>query len=47
VVGVDVDDIVIIGFDCNGIKLFKEEMAAMFKISDLDLLRYYLDIEVK
>jgi hypothetical protein len=47
VVGVYVDDLVIIGSDYDSIKSFKEEMATAFKMSDLSLLHYYLDIEVK
>jgi hypothetical protein len=37
VVGVYVDDLVIIGSDRDDIKLFKEEMADTFKMSDLDI----------
>jgi hypothetical protein len=33
VVGVYVDDLIIIGSDCDDIKLFKEEMEAAFKMS--------------
>jgi hypothetical protein len=47
VVGVYVDDLVITGSDHNHIRSFKEEMAATFKMSDLGLLHYYLNIEVK
>jgi hypothetical protein len=47
VVVVYVDDLVITISDCNNIKLFKEDMAATFKMSYLGLLHYYLDIEVK
>jgi hypothetical protein len=47
VLGVYVDDLVIIGTSCDDIKLLKEEMAAAFKMSDLGLLHYYLGIEVK
>jgi hypothetical protein len=47
VVGVYADDLVIAGSDHNDIKLFKEEMAASFKMSDLNLLHYFLGIEVK
>ncbi|CAA7408157.1 unnamed protein product [Spirodela intermedia] len=47
VVGVYVDDLVIIGASCDDIKHFKKEMADAFKMSDLDLLRYYLGIEVR
>jgi hypothetical protein len=47
VVGVYVDDLIITGSDRDNIRLFKEDMAATFKMSDLDLLHYYLSIEVK
>jgi hypothetical protein len=47
VVGVYVDDLIITGLDCDNIRLFKEEMAAVFKMSDLGFLHYYLGIEVK
>jgi hypothetical protein len=47
VVGVYVDDLFITGSDRDNIRSFKEEMAAAFKMSDLDLLHYYLSIEVK
>jgi hypothetical protein len=47
VVGVYVDDLIINGLDCNNIKSFKEEMAAAFKMRDLNTLHYYLSIEVK
>jgi hypothetical protein len=47
VVGVYIDDLVITGSDCDGIKSFKEEMMVMFKMSDLSLFRYSLSIEVK
>jgi hypothetical protein len=47
VVGVYVDKLIITGSNYNDIKWFKEEMAAAFKMSDLNLLHYYLDIEVK
>jgi hypothetical protein len=47
VVTVYVDDLVIIGSDCDESKSFKEQMAVMFKMSDLGLLHYYLNIEVK
>ena len=46
-VGVYVDDLVIIGASCEDIKQFKKEMADVFKMSDLGLLRYYLGIEVR
>jgi hypothetical protein len=47
VVGVYVDDLIITGSDRDNIRSFKEEMAAAFKMSDLDLLHYYLGIKVK
>jgi hypothetical protein len=47
VVGVYVDDLIITGSDRDNIMSFKEEMAPAFKMSDLGLLHYYLDIEVK
>jgi hypothetical protein len=47
VVGVYVDDLIITGLDRDNIRLFKEEMVAAFKMSDLGLLHYYLGIEVK
>jgi hypothetical protein len=47
VVGVYVDDLVITDSDCGDNKSFKEEMVVTFKMSDLILLHYYLNIEVK
>jgi hypothetical protein len=47
VVVVYVDDLIITGSDRDNIRSFKEEMVAAFKMSDLDLLHYYLGIEVK
>ena len=46
-VGVYIDDLVIIGTRCDDFRLFKKVMAAMFKMSNLVLLHYYLGIEVK
>lgn len=46
VVGVYVDDLVIMGSDPQHITAFKEEMESLFKISDLGLLSLYLGIEV-
>jgi hypothetical protein len=46
VVGVYVDDLIITVSNLDNIRLFKEEMAAVFKMSDLGLLYYYLGIEV-
>jgi hypothetical protein len=46
VVGVYVDDLVITSGNDNDITVFKVEMKANFKISDLGLLHYYLGLEV-
>jgi hypothetical protein len=46
-VGVYVDDMVITGKSAAGILAFKEQMKALFSMSDLGLLSYYLGIEVK
>jgi hypothetical protein len=47
VIGVYVDDLMITGSSSQDISQFKRDMAKVFKTSDLDLLHYYLDIEVK
>ncbi|KAK3122952.1 hypothetical protein QOZ80_8AG0620940 [Eleusine coracana subsp. coracana] len=47
IVGVYVDDLVITGANCDGIREFKMEMPKAFRMSDLSLLHYYLGIEVK
>jgi hypothetical protein len=47
IVGVYVNDLVITGPDRKEICMFKEEMAAEFKMSDLGLLQYYLGISVR
>ena len=46
-VGVYVDNLVIIGASSEDIREFKREMADAFKMSDLSLLCYYLGIEVR
>jgi hypothetical protein len=46
-VGVYVDDLVITGTSSSSIQKFKTEMTKVFKMSDLGLLSYYLEIEVK
>jgi hypothetical protein len=46
VVGVYIDDLIITNSYCDDIKLFREKMAAAFKMSDLNLLHCYLGIEV-
>jgi hypothetical protein len=47
IVGVYVDDLVITGSNNKSIQKFKQEMSAVFRMSDLGLLTYYLGIEVK
>jgi hypothetical protein len=47
VVGIYVDDLIITGLDSEEISVFKTEMKAMFNMSDLGSLYYYLGIEVK
>jgi hypothetical protein len=45
-VGVYVDDLVIIGTKGAEVPMFKEEMKVTFQMSDLGLLSFYLGIEV-
>jgi hypothetical protein len=45
-VGVYVDDLVIIGTEDAEVATFKEEMKATFQMSDLGPLSFYLGIEV-
>jgi hypothetical protein len=47
IVGVYVDDLIITGAGINSILEFKQQIADVFKMSDLGLLSYYLGIEVK
>ena len=47
VVGVYVDDFIITDACTEDINSFKREMAARFRMSDLDALSYYLGIEVR
>jgi hypothetical protein len=47
VVGVYVDDLIIIGESDQELNLFKNEMKKIFRMSDLGALSYYLGIEVK
>lgn len=42
-----VDDLIITGARASDIAVFKEEMAARFRMSDLGALSYYLGIEVR
>jgi hypothetical protein len=46
IVGVYVDDLLITGSSLKSIDRFKKEMVIVFRMSDLDLLTYYLGIEV-
>jgi hypothetical protein len=46
-VGVYVDDLVITGSSQRDILKFKGEMMKMFRMTDLDMLHYYLGIEVR
>jgi hypothetical protein len=46
VIGVYVDDLIVIGSDPAKIQKFKKEMTTQFEMSDLGLLSYYLGIEV-
>ena len=47
IVGVFVDDLIISGPCVRDIQQFKSEMKTKFSVSDLDLLSYYMGIEVK
>jgi hypothetical protein len=46
-VGVYVDDLVIIGTKDAEVAAFNEEMKVIFQMSDLGLLSFYLGIEVQ
>ena len=46
ILGVYVDDLVVIGSNIEEINLFKKQMMAEFEMTDLGLLSYYLGIEV-
>ena len=47
IVGVYVDDLIIVGSSKDDILSFKQQMKKLFEMSDLGLLSYYLGIEVK
>jgi hypothetical protein len=47
IIGMYVDDLMITGANVDDIKMFKQEMAKVFSMSDLGLLHYYLGIEVR
>ena len=47
IVGVYVDDLIVTEARAEDIDGFKREMAAHFKMSDLDTLSYYLGIKVR
>lgn len=46
-VGVYVDDLVVVGANQTEVNRFKEEMARLFNMSDLGPLHYYMGIEVR
>jgi hypothetical protein len=45
--GVYVDDLIVIGASTTTVGEFKKEMTSLFRMSDLGLLSYYLGIEVR
>jgi hypothetical protein len=47
IVGVYVDDLIIMGESTKEVHLLKAEMKSIFCMSDLGVLSYYLGIEVK
>ena len=47
IVGVYVDDFIIIGGDMEVLEWFKKEMSKNFEMSDFGVLSYYLGIEVQ
>jgi hypothetical protein len=47
IVGVYVDDLVVVGANQAEVVKFKGEMARLFNMSDLGPLHYYLEIEVR
>ena len=47
IMGVYIDDLIITGGDMEVLGKFKREMSKNFKMSDLGVLSYYLDIEVQ
>ena len=47
VIGVYVDDLIVTDARTEDINIFKSEMAARFRMSDLGALFYYLGIEVR
>jgi hypothetical protein len=47
IVGVYVDDLIITGSNMQVLSSFKNEMCKSFKVSDLDVLSYYLGVEVQ
>ena len=46
IVGMYVDDLIVTGTSVEGIKEFKQQMMKEFEMTDLELLTYYLGIEV-
>ncbi|KAL9250712.1 Retrovirus-related Pol polyprotein from transposon TNT 1-94-like protein [Drosera capensis] len=47
IVGVYVDDFIVTGGNTREVQLFKQQMMTEFEMSDLELLSYYLGIEVE
>jgi hypothetical protein len=47
ILGVYVDDLIVTGENVSEIDKFKRQMTSKFEMSDLDLLSFYLGIEVK
>ena len=47
IVGMYVDDLIVTSARAEDIDSFKHEMAARFRMNDLDALSYYLGIEVR
>jgi hypothetical protein len=47
IIGVYVDDMMITSASADDIRMFNQEMAKVFSMSDLGLLHYYLGIEVR
>ena len=46
IVGIYVDDLIITEGDARAVSKFKTQMMSTFRVSDLRLLSYYLDLEV-
>ncbi|XP_048623648.1 uncharacterized mitochondrial protein AtMg00810-like [Brassica napus] len=46
IIAIYVDDLIVTGTSLNVIKQFKDDMSRSFEMSDLEMLTYYLGIEV-